>query len=151
MAMIQKQNGSLGAATQADEKFYTKLGTVNTMLNRFVKECDMISMWASIEADGLSANCMPEDAYSYALELALGVAKANCIETTPPRNRFIKLRSRDVQKQIFVKIEYACENRKIKEFDKHIVKLHELVEKAGGYVKINLEKEFGCIKIAVPK
>ncbi|MDD6326492.1 MAG: hypothetical protein PUA72_13060 [Lachnospiraceae bacterium] len=82
--------------------------------------------------------------------MALDTAKSNCIETTPPRGRYIRIRCRDMQEQTLIKIQYSCEDRMIREFDKGIIKMRDLIDSVGGYLKFQLDGDKGIIKIAVP-
>ncbi len=38
----------------------------------------------------------------------------------------------------------------IREFDKSIIKMRDLIESSYGYLKIQLDSDVGCIKIAIP-
>ena len=148
MVGIQSQSTAVGR--QVQKHFFSNDPRVNGVLNRFASICAADAIWVSIEADGLTKNRFG-DRFSDVLELALTIARDNCIETTSPKERFIRLRSREIHKQVFLKIEYACESGYLREFDKNTVKLYDSVEQVDGYVRINLEKGYGCIKIAVSK
>ena len=129
--------------------FYTSYADMNEVLNRFVKEAGKSNIWVSVEAADLRENRMGHGLCEL-VSMALDTAKENCIDTTPPRGRYIKIRSREMQQQMLIRIQFSCEDRMIREFDKSIVRMRELLESAGGYLKIQLIDDTGNIKIAIP-
>lgn len=122
---------------------------INKLLNDFAEQAKTDGIWFSKEAEALSdsnLSIMIVDT----IRIALQHARGSCIETTAPRNRFIKIRGRSIQNKLFIKILYSCEERKICYFAGDILKVKERVEDADGYMKQQLEKDVGVIKIAVP-
>ena len=63
---------------------------------------------------------------------------------------WISAEVRDMQEQTLIKIQYSCEDRMLREFDKAIVKMRDLIESVGGYLKLQLDGDTGSIKIAIP-
>ena len=55
-----------------------------------------------------------------------------------------------MQQQMLFKIQFSCEDRMIREFDKNIVRMRDLIESYDGYLKIQLDGDVGNIKIAIP-
>ena len=55
-----------------------------------------------------------------------------------------------MQQQMLLKIQFSCEDRMIREFDKNIVRMRDLIESYDGYLKIQLDGDVGNIKIAIP-
>ncbi len=151
MAVMRKQDPTNGEITdpKLNRCFYTSYSDMNEVLNRFVKEATESNIWVSVEATDLKENRMGHQLCEL-VSMALDTAKENCIETTPPRGRYIKIRSREMQQQMLIRIQFACEDRMIREFDKSIVRMRELIESAGGYLKIQLIDDTGNIKIAIP-
>ncbi len=150
MAVMRRQDSMKEEKNQrSGRNFYTSYSEMNELLNRFVKEAEDSGIWVSVEAVDLRENRMGQSLCEL-VRMALDTAKENCIETTPPRGRYIKIRSREMQQQMLVRIEFSCEDRMIREFDKSIVRMRELIETAGGYLKIQLIDDTGNIKIAIP-
>lgn len=150
MAVMRRQDSMKEEKNQrSGRNFYTSYSEMNELLNRFVKEAEDSGIWVSVEAVDLRENRMGQSLCEL-VRMALDTAKENCIETTPPRGRYIKIRSREMQQQMLVRIEFSCEDRMIREFDKGIVRMRELIETAGGYLKIQLIDDTGNIKIAIP-
>lgn len=132
-----------------DHSFYTSDSDMNELLNRFVKEAEREDIWVSVEAGDLKKNRLGQRLCEL-VSMALDAAKRNCIETTPPRGRFIRIRCRDMQQQMLIRIQFSCEDHMIREFDKNIVKMREWIESENGYLKIQLIDDTGNIKIAIP-
>ena len=150
MAVMRRQDSMKEEKNQrSGRNFYTSYSEMNELLNRFVKEAEDSGIWVSVEAVDLRENRMGQSLCEL-VRMALDTAKENCIETTPPRGRYIKIRSREMQQQMLIRIEFSCEDRMIREFDKSIVRMRELIEIAGGYLKIQLIDDTGNIKIAIP-
>ncbi|MEI3139564.1 MAG: hypothetical protein V8T31_08590 [Lachnospiraceae bacterium] len=150
MAVMRRQDSMKEEKNQrSGRSFYTSYSEMNELLNRFVKEAEDSGIWVSVEAVDLRENRMGQSLCEL-VRMALDTAKENCIETTPPRGRYIKIRSREMQQQMLIRIEFSCEDRMIREFDKSIVRMRELIETAGGYLKIQLIDDTGNIKIAIP-
>ena len=150
MAVMRRQDSMKEEKNQrSGRSFYTSYSEMNELLNRFVKEAEDSGIWVSVEAVDLRENRMGQSLCEL-VRMALDTAKENCIETTPPRGRYIKIRSREIQQQMLIRIEFSCEDRMIREFDKSIVRMRELIETAGGYLKIQLIDDTGNIKIAIP-
>ena len=150
MAVMRRQDSMKEEKSQrSGRSFYTSYSEMNELLNRFVKEAEDSGIWVSVEAVDLRENRMGQSLCEL-VRMALDTAKENCIETTPPRGRYIKIRSREMQQQMLIRIEFSCEDRMIREFDKSIVRMRELIETAGGYLKIQLIDDTGNIKIAIP-
>ena len=150
MAVMRRQDSMKEEKNQrSGRSFYTSYSEMNELLNRFVKEAEDSGIWVSVEAVDLRENRMGQRLCEL-VRMALDTAKENCIETTPPRGRYIKIRSREMQQQMLIRIEFSCEDRMIREFDKSIVRMRELIETAGGYLKIQLIDDTGNIKIAIP-
>lgn len=150
MAVMRRQDSMKEEKNQrSGRSFYTSYSEMNELLNRFVKEAEGSGIWVSVEAVDLRENRMGQSLCEL-VRMALDTAKENCIETTPPRGRYIKIRSREMQQQMLIRIEFSCEDRMIREFDKSIVRMRELIETAGGYLKIQLIDDTGNIKIAIP-
>ena len=149
MAVMRRQDSMKEEKNQrSGRSFYTSYSEMNELLNRFVKEAEDSGIWVSVEAVDLRENRMGQSLCEL-VRMALDTAKENCIETTPPRGRYIKIRSREMQQQMLIRIEFSCEDRMIREFDKSIVRMRELIETAGGYLKIQLIDNTGNIKIAI--
>ena len=150
MAVMRKQDSIEDEETQKPyRRLYTSYSEMNEILNRFVKEAEKSNIWVSVETADLKENRMGQGLCEL-VRMALDTARKNCIETTPPRGRYIRIRSREMQQQMLIRIEFACEDRMIREFDKDIVKMRELTESAGGYLKIRLIDDTGNIRIAIP-
>ena len=150
MAVMRRQDSMKEEKNQrSGRNFYTSYSEMNELLNQFVKEAEDSGIWVSVEAVDLRENRMGQSLCEL-VRMALDTAKENCIETTPPRGRYIKIRSREMQQQMLIRIEFSCEDRMIREFDKSIVRMRELIETAGGYLKIQLIDDTGNIKIAIP-
>ena len=150
MAVMRRQDSMKEEKNQrSGRSFYTSYSEMNELLNRFVKEAEDSGIWVSVEAVDLRENRMGQSLCEL-VRMALDTAKENCIETTPPRGRYIKILSREMQQQMLIRIEFSCEDRMIREFDKSIVRMRELIETAGGYLKIQLIDDTGNIKIAIP-
>ena len=129
--------------------FFTSYPEMNEVLNRFAAEADANEIWISAEVQELREN-RSGNQLCQIVGMALDTAKRNCIETTPPRGRYIRIRCRDMQEQTLIKIQYSCEDRMLREFDKAIVKMRDLIESVGGYLKLQLDGDTGSIKIAIP-
>ena len=129
--------------------FYTSYSEMNEVLNRFAAEAEEDNIWISAEVRDLKENRLGERLCQI-VSMALDTARRNCIETTSPRGRYIRIRSREMQQQMLIKIQFSCEDRMIRNFDKGIVRMRELVESASGYLKIQLVEDTGNIKIAIP-
>ena len=129
--------------------FYTSYSEMNELFNRFVAEADADEIWISAEIQELKEN-RSGNRLCQIVDMALDTAKRNCIETTAPRGRYIRIRCRNMQEQTFIKIQYSCEDRIIRGFDKRIIKMRELIGSVGGYLKLQLDGDTGIIKIAIP-
>ena len=151
MAVMQRQFSvdETKLNQKPDRCFYTSDTDMNDMLNRFVKEAESSDIWVSVEAGDLKKNRLGQRLCEL-VSMALDAAKRNCIETTPPRGRFIRIRCRDMQQQMLIRIQFSCEDHMIREFDKNIIKMREWIESENGYLKIQLIDDTGNIKIAIP-
>ncbi len=129
--------------------FYTSYSEMNEVLNRFAAEAEADDIWISAEVRDLKENRLGERLCQI-VSMALDTARHNCIETTSPKGRYIRIRSREMQQQMLFKIQFSCEDRMIREFDKNIVRMRDLIESYDGYLKIQLDGDVGNIKIAIP-
>ena len=129
--------------------FYTSYSEMNEVLNRFAAEAEADDIWISAEVRDLKENRLGERLCQI-VNMALDTARHNCIETTSPKGRYIRIRSREMQQQMLFKIQFSCEDRMIREFDKNIVRMRDLIESYDGYLKIQLDGDVGNIKIAIP-
>lgn len=146
---VQKLDAIDGMNHRQNRCFYTSYSEMNEVLNRFAAEADADDIWISAEVQELKEN-RTGNRLCQIVDMALDTAKKNCIETTPPRGRYIRIRCRDMQEQTLIKIQYSCEDRIIREFDKGLIKMRELIESVGGYLKLQLDGDTGSIKIAIP-
>lgn len=128
--------------------FYTSYSEMNEVLNRFAAEAEADDIWISAEVRDLKENRLGERLCQI-VSMALDTARHNCIETTSPKGRYIRP-SREMQQQMLFKIQFSCEDRMIREFDKNIVRMRDLIESYDGYLKIQLDGDVGNIKIAIP-
>ena len=129
--------------------FCTSYSEMNEVLNRFAAEAEADDIWISAEVRDLKENRLGERLCQI-VSMALDTARHNCIETTSPKGRYIRIRSREMQQQMLFKIQFSCEDRMIREFDKNIVRMRDLIESYDGYLKIQLDGDVGNIKIAIP-
>ena len=129
--------------------FYTSYSEMNEVLDRFAAEAEADDIWISAEVRDLKENRLGERLCQI-VSMALDTARHNCIETTSPKGRYIRIRSREMQQQMLLKIQFSCEDRMIREFDKNIVRMRDLIESYDGYLKIQLDGDVGNIKIAIP-
>ena len=146
---VQKLDAIDGMNQRQNKCFFTSYPEMNEVLNRFTAEAEADDIWTSAEVQELKDNRLG-NRLCQIVSMALDTAKSNCIETTPPRGRYIRIRCRDMQEQTLIKIQYSCEDRMIREFDKGIIKMRDLIDSVGGYLKFQLDGDKGIIKIAVP-
>ena len=149
MVAVQRQDTIERMNQRQNRCFYTSYSEMNEVLNRFATEAEADDIWISAEVQELRENRSGKRLCQI-VSMALDTARRNCIETTPPRRRYIRIRCRDIQEQTLIKIQYSCEDRVIREFDKSIIKMRDLIESSYGYLKIQLDSDVGCIKIAIP-
>ena len=151
MAVIQRRDAidGMNQDQRHNRCFYTSYSEMNEVLNRFASEAELDNIWMSAEVQDLKENRLGNRLCEI-VSLALDTARRNCIETTPPRGRYIKIRSREMQQQMLLKIQFSCEDRMIREFDKNIVRMRDLIKSYDGYLKIQLDGDVGNIKIAIP-
>ena len=149
MVAVQRQDTIDRMNQRQNRCFYTSYSEMNEVLNRFATEAEADDIWISAEVQELKENRSGKRLCKI-VSMALDTARRNCIETTPPRGRYIRIRCRDIQEQTLIKIQYSCEDRVIREFDKSIIKMRDLIESSYGYLKIQLDSDVGCIKIAIP-
>ena len=146
---VQKLDAIDGMNQRQNRHFFTSYPEMNEVLNRFAAEADADEIWISAEVQELKEN-RSGNQLCQIVGMALDTAKRNCIETTSPRGRYIRIRCRDMQEQTLIKIQYSCEDRMLREFDKGIIKMRELINSVDGYLKLQLDGDKGIIKIAVP-
>ena len=146
---VQRLKAFDGMNHRQNRCFYTSYSEMNELFNRFVAEADADEIWISAEIQELKEN-RSGNRLCQIVDMALDTAKRNCIETTAPRGRYIRIRCRNMQEQTFIKIQYSCEDRIIRGFDKRIIKMRELIGSVGGYLKLQLDGDIGIIKIAIP-
>ena len=149
MVAVQRQDTIDRMNQRQNRCFYTSYSEMNEVLNRFATEAEADDIWISAEVQELKENRSGKRLCQI-VSMALDTARRNCIETTPPKGRYIRIRCRDIQEQTLIKIQYSCEDRVIREFDKSIIKMRDLIESSYGYLKIQLDSDVGCIKIAIP-
>lgn len=149
MVAVQRQDTIERMNQRQNRCFYTSYSEMNEVLNRFATEAEADDIWISAEIQELKENRSGKRLCQI-VSMAFDTARRNCIETTPPRGRYIRIRCRDIQEQTLIKIQYSCEDRVIREFDKSIIKMRDLIESSYGYLKIQLDSDVGCIKIAIP-
>ena len=149
MVAVQRQDTIERMNQRQNRCFYTSYSEMNEVLNRFATEAEADDIWISAEIQELKENRSGKRLCQI-VSMALDTARRNCIETMPPRGRYIRIRCRDIQEQTLIKIQYSCEDRVIREFDKSIIKMRDLIESSYGYLKIQLDSDVGCIKIAIP-
>ena len=131
------------------QSYYSSDVQMNDILSEFVQNAQEDEIWVSIEASDLKMKRTNKDLYEL-ISISLDTARENCIESTPPRGRYIKLRTREIQQQLLIQIQFSCEDRMIRKFDKRIVRMRDIVEASDGYLKIQLIDEAGSIRIAIP-
>ena len=146
---VQKLDAIDGMNQRQNKCFFTSYPEMNEVLNRFTAEAEADDIWTSAEVQELKEN-RSGNRLCQIVSMALDTAKSNCVETTPPRGRYIRISCRDMQEQTLIKIQYSCEDRMIREFDKGIIKMRDLIDSVGGYLKFQLDGDKGIIKIAVP-
>ena len=146
---VQKLDAIDGMNQRQNKCFFTSYPERNEVLNIFTAEAEADDIWTSAEVQELKEN-RSGNRLCQIVSMALDTAKSNCIETTPPRGRYIRIRCRDMQEQTLIKIQYSCEDRMIREFDKGIIKMRDLIDSVGGYLKFQLDGVKGINKIAVP-
>lgn len=131
------------------ETYYVADRDINHMLNLYVHLCSVEEIAVSVDAEGLA-----KGKYSAILcailEILLCYAKDNCLAFTErPDNRYVRLKCKFIQKKIFIKICFACEDQNLLEFDPQMERVREIVEEKDGYFKVELAEDEGCIKVAV--
>ena len=146
---VQKLDAIDGMNQRQNRHFFTSYPEMNEVLNRFAAEAEADDIWISAEVRDLKENRLGERLCQI-VSMALDTARHNCIETTSPKGRYIRIRSREMQQQMLLKIQFSCEDRMIREFDKNIVRMRDLIESYDGYLKIQLDGDVGNIKIAIP-
>lgn len=146
---VQKLDAIDGMNQRQNRHFFTSYPEMNEVLNRFAAEAEADDIWISAEVRDLKENRLGERLCQI-VSMALDTARHNCIETTSPKGRYIRIRSREMQQQMLFKIQFSCEDRMIREFDKNIVRMRDLIESYDGYLKIQLDGDVGNIKIAIP-
>ena len=149
MVAVRRRDTIDGMNQRQNRCFYTSYSEMNEVLNRFAAEADEDNIWVSAEVQDLKENRLGERLCQI-VSMALDTARRNCIETTSPRGRYIRIRSREMQQQMLLKIQFSCEDRMIREFDKSIIRMRDLIESYDGYLKIQLDGDVGNIKIAIP-
>ena len=107
---VQKLDAIDGMNQRQNRHFFTSYPEMNEVLNRFAAEADANEIWISAEVQELREN-RSGNQLCQIVGMALDTAKRNCIETTPPRGRYIRIRCRDMQEQTLIKIQYSCEDR----------------------------------------
>ena len=97
---VQKLDAIDGMNQRQNRHFFTSYPEMNEVLNRFAAEADADEIWISAEVQELKEN-RSGNQLCQIVGMALDTAKRNCIETTPPRGRYIRIRCRDMQEQTF--------------------------------------------------
>lgn len=148
MAALQSRAAD-GVSHRRRSSFTTSGADMKRVLDQFAQAAEDDCIWVSSDVQELQT----EDFGNWLCQIvgmALDTARQNCIETTSPRGRYIRIRSRYLQEQMLIKIQYSCEECMIRGFDKNIARLRTLVEGLDGYLKLQLDDAVGNIKIAIP-
>ena len=127
---------------------YTSYAEADKLLVNFVEEAETDSIWVSVDAQELTENRLGNE-FCKIISMALDTAKATCILVGPPNDRFIRFRSREVQNQALIKIQYSCEGAPPGS-DRELADLKSRIAKAGGYLKYQIDEDVGGINIAIP-
>lgn len=133
----------------AVQSYYTANEKINIMLNAYTEMAKTNQVWVSVDGAGFSQKELGDEFCSL-LGDALSQAIDMCVQTTPPRRRFLKIRSMDAQKKLFVKILYSCEEPVSTEYDQRYARLQQIVEAVDGYMRLQFTENENILKIAIP-
>ena len=128
---------------------YTSYAEADKLLVNFVEEAETDSIWVSVDAQELTENRLGNE-FCKIISMALDKAKMICIQDVPPKERFIKFRSREIQNQTLIKIQYSSEGAP-PGMEKEMTDLMRRVNRVGGYLKYQIESDVSDINIAIPK
>lgn len=134
---------------QEKTRYYTAEESVNKLLNDYAERAGMQQVWISIDGAGFRKNMLGRE-FCRLLELAFSQALETCVATTPPKKRYLKIRSMDAQNKVFVKILYSCEAPVMAGFDKRYHSMQDIVERVDGYMRIQFTEDENILKIAIP-
>lgn len=129
--------------------FYTTEESVNELLNEYVQRAYEDQVWMSVDGAGLQKNALG-NSFCELLGFALSRALETCVVTTPPKKRYLKVRSMNVQNKVFIKILYSCEEPAMAGFDRRYHRMKEMIEHTGGYMRLRFDEEENVLEIAVP-
>ena len=139
---------SAGLANSFSNEVYD-YSEIDLLLRRFVEKAGEDQIWVSKSVKDLYDPTKGNQLCKI-LEMALEIARKNCIASNLPRERTIQIHSRNIQHRIFVKIQYSCHDHFLEDMDPKIARLQKLVESAEGYFNMQLENDNVDIKIAFP-
>lgn len=130
-------------------RYYTDDESVNELLNRYVRKAKMQQVWISIDGTGFRMNALGNQ-FCRLLDIAFSQALETCVATTPPKKRYLKIRSMDAQNKVFIKILYSCEEPVMAGFDKRYHSMQDIVEAVDGYMRSQFTEDENVLKIAIP-
>lgn len=129
--------------------FYTTEESMNKLLNEYVQRAHEEQIWVSVDGAGLRNNALGSS-FCELLGFALSRALETCVVTTPPKKRYLKVRSMNAQNKVFVKILYSCEEPIMAGFDRKYHRMQEMIEHTGGYMRLRFDEDENVLEIAVP-
>lgn len=130
-------------------RYYTALDSVNNLLNKYVEKAQKQHVWISIDGAGFRDNVLGRE-FCRLLDIAFSQALETCIATTPPKKRYLKIRSMDAQNKVFIKILYSCEEPVMTGYDKRYHSMQDIVEAVDGYMRSQFTEDENVLKIAIP-
>ena len=127
---------------------YTAYKELNDLLVRFAHETRRDRIWFSAEAEAICRNRLGAR-FLKVMRMALDTARRYCSESASNRDLMIRLRSRHVQKQLFIKISYTSREGGIPG-DVNIEEIRRIMTETGCYFRIRVENEQTNLNLAIP-
>ncbi len=84
------------------------------------------------------------------IQAALELTRLECIDASMQEDRFIRIRTRNLQNKTFIKIQYSNGSLLSPKYDSLEKTITRKVEYARGYFKHQIENDAGVVKIALP-
>lgn len=130
-------------------KFKRSNGPFLDMIDEFKDELVDDKIWLSVDESELP-EIQNNKTILDIIELALQLAKKLCVDSTLQQDRFIRVRTRNLQNKTFIRIQYSTSKNRSVNYDTLAKNIERKVEYAGGYFRHHYEEDVGNIKIALP-
>ena len=128
---------------------FTSYKTANEILNGYRLKLRKQGITFLVEGGGIQKTVLSDEKFARLLKHALDMAYEEAANENTCRIRSIRIKSMQVQRKVFLKVEYSSEHDQDAN-NRHFQSMEEILLKKAGFVKIENGEETNVLMIAIP-